>query len=336
MCRHSVVTLNPSIRNLHVAGGFSRDCIVYADGTYTVAQLGGNALWAALGAGVLGTRTVAHSVLGEGYPEDAITRIQARGVDMSAVRRAPHLLGIRVTYTYEADGTRRIPATPEALALLPEDVRRSFIDTTRLPHEALGAVPTAAELPADNADTAWHLGLMPVERFTELVTHLAPTAAYLQADCPARFQLRDEGLDALAAVLPLLDVFLPSTSDAAVFAPDLDPIELVEAFHDLGARTVVLKCAEDGAIVSTDGGRRRRLVPVFPVTDVRAATGAGDVFAGAFAAAVCAGEDYVHAAVAGAAAASFAVGVTSPLDLPADPPALAVRRSHIDERVTEL
>jgi len=323
------------MHSLHVAGGFSRDCIVYADGSYTVGQLGGNALWAAVGAGVNGVPAVAHSVLGADYPEEAVARIQSRGIDMSAVRRATDLLGIRVTYTYEADGTRRNPVTPEALARVPEDVRAQFIDTTRIPAESLGAVPTAAELPTRNGDSAWHLGLLPVERFAELVTHLAPSAGYLQADCPARFELADGGVDRLAGLLERVDVFLPSTSDSAVFAPDLGPTEVLDLFHGLGAGTVVLKCAEDGAILSRSSGERHR-IPVFPVDDVLDATGAGDVFAGAFAAAVCQGHDYLAAAVHGAAAASFAVACASPLDLHADPDEVERRRRHIERKVTAL
>lgn len=321
---------------LHIAGGFSLDAIVYADGRYETDRLGGNALWAAMGARATGLLPRVHAVVGADYPDAALQRLRSLGFDISSVRRTSAPTGVRVTFSYGADGSRRQPASDESLAMVPGPARARFIDTTRQHEVMLSSQPDATDLAEDatTAASSWHLGLLPAARYRELVDRLAGHCGYLQADCPARFELRRDGLGVLHDTLHLLDVFLPSTSDTDVFLPELGRAELVPLFHRLGARTVVLKCGEHGAVVS-ERGRGSWQVPVFPGVDAIDATGAGDVFAGAFAAELSMTGSLVRAACAGAAAASFAAAVQSPLDLdPMDRTELGRRMKQIERGVT--
>ena len=319
---------------VRIAGGFSRDAVVQADGSYEIGRLGGNAMWAAAGARLAGARPTAYTVLGAGYPRAFLRELAAAGMDVHA-RSAPDRRGVWVSYAYDADGTRHNPVPADVLATVPEPDRALIIDTTRIQAEALAAVPTAADLPADNRGTAWHLGLLPVARFHELVDHLAGSATYLQADCPARFELGRDGLGVLGDTLQRLSVFLPSTSDTDVFAPGLSAAELLRSFHGLGADRVVLKCGKDGALVSEQSGPVWQ-VPAYPTTSVLDDTGAGDAFAGAFAAAIGDGHEPVPAACLAAAVASVAVQYRRPIELATAAVDLPDRVRHVTERMAML
>ncbi len=304
---------------VHVVGGFTIDAIIRADGTWATGQLGGNALWAACGMATLAAgRPIAHSVIGDDYPADALALMRERGIDVSGVRREPAQRNARVTFEYRNDGSRTQPAPAGAVAVLPERVRPEFADTTRDAALTLSSLPDREALRdvASASGGRWHLGLLPGTRFAELVTTLrAGGAAYVQSDCPARFELRRDGDAVLREHLCALDAFLPSSSDTDVFAPDSTPLELVARFHRYGAPVVVLKRGELGAIVSDARTGEVWSIPAVPVGDHLDATGAGDVFCGVFAHSRAAGHSLIDAAVQATVAASCALQVASPLAL---------------------
>ncbi|MGP5244943.1 carbohydrate kinase family protein [Corynebacterium variabile] len=326
---------------VHLVGGFSLDAALYPDGSAQTGRLGGNALWATLGALAAGVRPVAHSVVGQSYPSDALSELTAAGVDVSGVRRGSSPTGLRVSYSYAADGTRTQPADPSALAVLAPEVRARFLDTTRRGEGDRDTLPTTQDLrlpdTGENAGTAaeapepgfWHLGLLPLNRCTELAGHLAARGHHVQADCPARNELRAVGTGPLAQLLPHLDTFLPSTSDTEVFCPGSSPAELITGFHRLGARSVVLKCGDQGGLVSEAPGATVWRIPIYPEPHAGDPTGCGDVFAGAFLAARARDRPLLDAACLGAAAASLATTAREPLDLVTVDPSEVLRRARL-------
>lgn len=325
-----------SENRVDIVGGFTIDAIIRADGSWSTGQLGGNALWASMGASVLaGGAPVAHAVVGADYSADDLATIARRGIDVSAVRRADQAGNARVTFAYRPDGSRTQPAPAGAVAVLPDTVQPEFADTTRDPGRTLASLPTAADLAATRS-ARWHLGLLPAVRFAELVTALRQGgAADIQADCPARFELRRDGDAVLREQLSQLDVFLPSSSDTDVFAPGVDHGDLVKRFHDYGAPVVVMKRGADGALVSDARSGEAWNVPAYPVGEHLDATGAGDVFCGTFATARAAGRDILTAAVEASASATYALDAASPLDLTTpDPAELSQRIARIREGVT--
>ncbi|WP_435019491.1 carbohydrate kinase family protein [Tundrisphaera sp. TA3] len=82
-------------------------------------------------------------------------------------------------------------------------------------------------------------------------------------------------LDHLRPVLRETDVFLPNTDEAALILGEPDPIRQALAFHDLGARRVVVTRGEHGSIAVSDQLRAR--IGAYPVTFVDG-TGGGDAF----------------------------------------------------------
>ena len=104
--------------------------------------------------------------------------------------------------------------------------------------------------------------------------------------------------------ISLCDIFLPSLDDMVTLTGLSSPGKIVDWSHAVGAKTVVLKLGEKGAIVSND--QRSGLVTGrnVPLVD---ATGAGDCFCGNLLARVALGDDVFQAAIYANAAAALAV-----------------------------
>lgn len=83
----------------------------------------------------------------------------------------------------------------------------------------------------------------------------------------------------LEPVLPLTDVFLPNTDEAAVLLGETNPMRQAQEFLRLGAGSVVVTCGAEGAVVGTADGLWRS--GVYPVEAVDA-TGTGDAFVAGF------------------------------------------------------
>lgn len=98
----------------------------------------------------------------------------------------------------------------------------------------------------------------------------------------------------IGATIPMADIILPSFEDAIALTRIEDPQKIVEHYLSFGAKVVVLKCGEKGAIVGSESGIVD--VPPYKVDSVDA-TGAGDCFDGAFLARLIAEDDYYKAAL---------------------------------------
>lgn len=79
----------------------------------------------------------------------------------------------------------------------------------------------------------------------------------------------------LEPILPYTDLFLPNADEAKLITGLDDPIAQAEQFHAAGAKTVVITCGEEGAILVSDQTRLRSEVFRVPFID---GTGSGDAF----------------------------------------------------------
>ena len=110
------------------------------------------------------------------------------------------------------------------------------------------------------------------------------------------------------------DIALPSLEDAQQLTGREEADAIVDFYLGLGSPLVALKLGSAGCIVAA-GGKRRR-IPGHAVQAVDA-TGAGDVFAGAFLARLIAGaEPFAAAAYANAAAALSTTGYGAVAPIP--------------------
>lgn len=79
----------------------------------------------------------------------------------------------------------------------------------------------------------------------------------------------------LRPVLPETDVFLPNTDEAALILGETDPVRQARAFHQLGAKRVVITLGDAGAVSISDALSVR--LGTYPVSFVDG-TGGGDAF----------------------------------------------------------
>jgi sugar/nucleoside kinase (ribokinase family) len=83
----------------------------------------------------------------------------------------------------------------------------------------------------------------------------------------------------LERVLPWTDVFLPNVDEGRLLTGESDALAQAGQFRAAGAKTVVVTCGGNGAVLSGPGGAFR--VGSFPVEFVDG-TGSGDAFAAGF------------------------------------------------------
>ena len=94
----------------------------------------------------------------------------------------------------------------------------------------------------------------------------------------------------LEPILPHTDAFLPNTDEAALILGESDPVRQARAFHELGARRVVITSGDEGSVSISQEVQVR--LGVYPVTYVDG-TGSGDAFDAGYIAGLLDGLDEV-------------------------------------------
>ncbi|MCU1478301.1 MAG: hypothetical protein JWQ64_2994 [Subtercola sp.] len=299
---------------LAIVGALSIDSIVAQDGRHVLGKVGGNAVWSSLGATISGNAPRILSMVGTDYPAHVLETLSAAGVDTTAVVQLEREHPVRVTFAHLPDGGRIQPVPTEMIAGLPAAAQAEFIDTTKTPEILRLGSPEGHDIPESWLDEVdfWHLPLLPLVRHRSVVERLARARGRLHTDCPARSDLIGDPFGRLSPTLPSITVFLPSTSDFDVIAPDQSTSDSVAELRAAGSRELIVKAGGSGSFV-LDGDSVWH-VPAFSDLPIDP-TGAGDTFCGGFLVGMASTGDLVEAAALGSAAASFAVATENPLTL---------------------
>jgi sugar/nucleoside kinase (ribokinase family) len=312
-----------------IVGGLALDNVITAEGARLIGRSGGNTLWASLGAALFDSSVGIVARAGDDYPQQALDLLAARGISIDGVRRiaGPHRL--RIAYQHLADGRRLQPVPAAVLADVPAAERVAFVDSTINAADRRGGDPEPSDIPAEwlSGVRGWHLPLIPLAAHQALVAALARPTSRLIADCPNRHEIKDFVAD-LTPSVARLDVFLPSTSDLDIIAPDANPIGLCEQLLDATDTPILLKQGPAGVLMLGPDGLRQR-VPSLPAKVVDP-TGAGDAFCGAFLVGLDQTNDLLEAAMFGTVSASFAVESGDALAL------AAISPEQRDERMADL
>ncbi len=282
-----------------VVGDLTIDDVVLADGTTHMASIGGDCLYAALGARLWEPRVGIVTRRGEDFPRELLGSLEALGICLDGV---VDIAGptVRNWVIYEADGRRHWvyrtpPGRSREVAVRPDDVPGHWLDARPAP------VVHVAAMPIDAA-----------ERVVDAVRRAAPDAIITldtHEDYVAGYR------DQLVRLASRVDAFLPSREELAdLVGYDDAPRALQELSRETAVPRVVVKMGRDGVLVWEKA--RASIVQVgaahAQVVDV---TGAGDAFCGGFAAGIARGLDAVEAARRGAISAAFAVEGFSSLRL---------------------
>ena len=108
---------------------------------------------------------------------------------------------------------------------------------------------------------------------------------------PDKFRLGSSGIKEF---LPYIDYFLPSHKDVLLMSGKETTEEAALYLRDLGAHTIVIKCAEKGACILPEGERTCVWVPALPVKTVDV-TGAGDSMDAFFISRILKGDSLIDA-----------------------------------------
>ena len=120
----------------------------------------------------------------------------------------------------------------------------------------------------------------------------------------------DSAWDTLMQMIARTDVITINDEEARQLSGEYSLVKAAKKIHDLGPKFVIIKKGEHGALLFHDD--KIFAIPALPLEDVFDPTGAGDTFAGGFAAYLAKKEDFgfetmKSALIVGSAMASFAV-----------------------------
>jgi sugar/nucleoside kinase (ribokinase family) len=228
--------------------------VVTSAGEQALGRLGGDALYAAIGARAFAEDVQMVVRRGSGFPQGLGRTLEEAGLGAGLIPSEHETVRLWVELGIEGGARFRFQSG-------------TYADAT----------PTPEEIPATLAEglEAVHVAPVPFEQMEALVGWARPRARLVTAD-PHHEHMRADW----SRMLPLLDAFLPSRAEATALLGGWPGREAaVRRIVAMGARAVVIKLGVDGSI----GVRGDDLVrlPAAVTTPVDP-TGCGDAFCGGF------------------------------------------------------
>jgi len=307
---------------LVVGGGLRRDYLITHTGEARTGVLGGNALYAAVGAALwVKDDVLLWARMGANYPRAQLAPLAQHGIDARGLVAVPGDQDHRTFYAYTTPDGRRHDTDPAAhFARIGQPLPaalRGYVHSTPQQADPDGYEPLALrpeDWPADlvnGKETAVHLAPLPLATHRRVTPHLrAQGVGPITVDPGERYMVPARAA-LIQELLPQVDAFLPSDQEArSLFGATADLWRAAETLGAWGAPVVVIKHGAAGALVYERKSGRRTHLPAFHtpgdarIVDV---TGAGDSFCGAFCAGLARTGDPLYAARLGIIAASLVI-----------------------------
>ncbi len=293
-----------------VIGDLTIDDVVHPDGTTEMATVGGDVLYAALGAHLWEPCVGMVTRCGEDFPRRSLEPLSSLGIALDGV---VNIKGptVRNWIIYEDDGRRHWayrtpPERSVQVAVRPEDIPATWLDARPALVVHVAAMPIAA-----------------AETIVEAVRRAAPSARITldtHEDYVRGYQ------DRLLRLARQVDAFLPSREELAdLVGFDDPPVAVRQLATEHAIRQVVAKLGREGVLV-WDSSKHGPVPVPSETARVLDVTGAGDAFCGGFAAGLAAGLDVRTAARQGCVSAAFAIETSGSLALAAVTPGAAKAR----------
>lgn len=313
--------MTPNYVQYAFLGGLRQDYFITHDGRSHQGILGGNAVFAAVGARIWSDSVGIISRVGVNFPSEWLHDLEQHGVATKGIIVLPEAMDTRTFYAYLST-EERVDTNPASHYLrinqpLPKDLVGYHSSTER--QDDRRAFGPLALRPGD----------LPEEIKEARAVHLAPDAFLSHSSIPYHLRELDVPLitldpgerymepgfrDELQVIVSGLDAFLPSEAEArAYFRPRaMNLWEMSEVFGAMGCRFVIIKCGARGQILWVQETGTRMRIPAYPA-NVRDVTGAGDSFCGGFLVGLDRTGDPVEAALYGSVSASLTIEGTGAL-----------------------
>ena len=326
-----------SIKHLCV-GSLALNDTVYADGRTSMADPGGNALYAAVGANLWSKQVGVVAVVGYDWPTEYTDTLAQSDIDTSGLI-TKDAETLRAWTIYELSGFRRyfsrntevVLLTPSPFSSTPLNVEEAaaYSEAARQVH--LRNSPLPQELPAHLWDIdSIHICPMRLETILTWLDFLRNKPdIFVSVDIlpyPVNSNLDNPDL---LNLLNRVDAFMPSELEAESLMPGFDNEVFCREIAARGPQIVVVKQGDHGAAVYDR--ERDFFVELLPYpAEVVDLTGAGDSFCGTFSVGYIETGDAVQAALYGTASASFIIEGFGGLH------ALNISRSQAEARLAKL
>ncbi|MCP4357199.1 MAG: hypothetical protein GY796_04170 [Chloroflexi bacterium] len=281
ICRWMLVT----------AGGMRLDYLITHTAEAHIGVIGGNALYAAVGAAVWDEQVGLWARIGDNYPLTQLQTLTGTNIRTDGLIRIPGRQDHRTFFAYDAVGNRDDTNPTAHFArigrLLPEALA-DYVHSTPMQDEPHVYHPLALR-PSDWPDVydgvaAVHLSPLSLATHLHVPTLLRQRGVRQITLDPGERYMVPEWEHFIRQLLPQLDAFLPSSMEIrSLFGEGVDLGETAVALCQWGAPIVVIKDGANGALVCL--GESVTRLPAYHgegdgrVTDV---TGAGDSFCGGF------------------------------------------------------
>jgi len=294
---------------IFVCGGLRIDYVISADGEARLNQIGGNAIYASVGARMWAEKVHLLAKAGDNFPQAWLDKLATRGILSPHVQRVPGWHDMRTFYAY-VDQKTRVDHSPELHFArigqpLPADLEGYVYSLTETENPDSPLVLRGVDVPAGVAD-AVHIAPMALLTHHELVREFRRHQAKQITVDPGEYKLTAETAPAIKAYCAMIDAFLPSELEMGLLLDTADPFEAAETFAAWGPPLVVIKRGPDGSLLYERDARRFTTVPAYPVP-VSDVTGAGDSFGGAFTVGLSQTGDPVRAVLMATVTASFTI-----------------------------
>jgi len=319
-------------------GSLALNDTVYADGRTSMADPGGNALYAAVGANIWSSQVGIVAVIGYDWPADYTNKLYQSAIDPSGLIQKNEET-LRAWTIYEISGYRRyFSRNTEVVLLTPSPYRSdpltaeeaaAFSEAARQVH--LRNSPLPQELPAHLWDVETvHLCPMRLETILTWLDYLKKKPDIFVSVDILPYQLNGNFDDPdLCQLLNRANAFLPSEAEAESLMPNHQPEIFCREIAARGPKIVVIKQGDHGAVIYDH--HRNIFAQILPYpAEVDDLTGAGDSFCGGFAIGYYETGDPLQAALYGTVSASFIIEDFGGLH------ALKVNRDQAQARLKKL
>ena len=299
-------------------GGLRVDYLITHDNQAYVEQIGGNALYAAVGAALWSDEVGLWARLGENYPETWLDQLRPYPINTTGLVPLSGKQDHRTFFAYTPDGRRKDTNPAYHFARigqpLPDELR-----------DYLHSTPGQ-----DDPDRFEPLALRPedwTEQFTGVTAvHISPLALATHKTIPPF--LKAQGINQITLdpgerymvpereahvreIMPSLDAFLPSSKEVrSLFGSGISLWEAAEQFCQWGTQLAIIKNGAAGVwLLEGVNGRRSRLPAYHVPNDPRVidVTGAGDSLCGGFMVGLAQTGDPIQAAQMGMISASLVI-----------------------------
>jgi ribokinase len=252
------------------------DALAYA----TEIHCGGSAANAAMALARMGVHATLISRVGpDSWALKAFGSLEEAGVDPRCLQRDAVTMTGMMYVVVTASGERTILGHRGANVFTdPNQIRESDIQAAELFHLSGYAL------------------LSEPQRSAALLALEMACRHHLAVSLDPGMTISKVALDEMQALLPVVDILLPSRSEAEALTGLGAPEDCARALLDRGVKVVALKMGSDGCLVATS--ERLVRVPAFAI-ETRDSTGAGDAFAAGLIVGFLGGLDWSSAAILG-------------------------------------